>query len=120
VEATEDDRWNCAICLGALNEPVVTLCGHVFCWSCLSEWLRRSNRCPTCGGIIDRSGLISVTGQGPAADLKAPPRGTRGMHFTFSIAGHAINMDLATVLRPTGGDVCLWISIVFFIVVLCI
>jgi hypothetical protein len=120
VEPKEDDRWKCPICLGGLNEPVVTRCGHVFCWWCLREWLGRSNRCPTCGGIINRSGLISVTGQGPVADLSAPPQGVRGMRLRLDLAGLAVDVDLVTVLRPTGENICLWISIVFFIVVVCI
>lgn len=31
----EDSEYCCNICLELSKEPVVTLCGHLFCWSCL-------------------------------------------------------------------------------------
>lgn len=33
--AQEDSEYCCNICLELSKEPVVTLCGHLFCWSCL-------------------------------------------------------------------------------------
>jgi E3 ubiquitin-protein ligase RNF5 len=33
--AQEDSEYSCNICLELSKEPVVTLCGHLFCWSCL-------------------------------------------------------------------------------------
>jgi len=34
-----DSRFNCNICLESVSEPVVTQCGHLYCWSCLYRWL---------------------------------------------------------------------------------
>jgi len=35
-----DNRFTCAICLeNVSDEPVVTKCGHLYCWSCLYQWL---------------------------------------------------------------------------------
>jgi len=35
-----DNRFTCAICLEIVSdEPVVTKCGHLYCWSCLYQWL---------------------------------------------------------------------------------
>ena len=35
-----DCRFLCAICLDTVSdEPVVTRCGHIFCWPCLYQWL---------------------------------------------------------------------------------
>ncbi|KAL7466892.1 hypothetical protein ACHAXS_007164 [Conticribra weissflogii] len=36
-----DSRFTCAICLDSVSdEPVVTRCGHLFCWECLYTWLK--------------------------------------------------------------------------------
>ena len=32
--------FDCNICLEALNEPVVTQCGHLYCWPCLYTWIK--------------------------------------------------------------------------------
>jgi Zinc finger, C3HC4 type (RING finger) len=34
-----DSRFSCNICLDPVIEPVVTRCGHLFCWPCLFRWL---------------------------------------------------------------------------------
>lgn len=37
----DDSRFDCNICLDPVNdEPVVTACGHLYCWSCLYKWLK--------------------------------------------------------------------------------
>jgi len=35
----QDSRFSCNICLDPVTEPVVTRCGHLFCWPCLFRWL---------------------------------------------------------------------------------
>lgn len=35
----QDSRFSCNICLDPVTEPVVTQCGHLFCWPCLFRWL---------------------------------------------------------------------------------
>lgn len=49
----------CAICMDSPNEPVSTSCGHLFCKSCLDNWITISSNnptrpatCPKCRNII--------------------------------------------------------------------
>lgn len=70
---SDAEKWRCPICLEGLQQPVVTHCGHVFCYPCITEWLRRSNSCPVCHGEIENSQLIPIYGQGSEADINSPP-----------------------------------------------
>ena len=36
------------ILLQLASEPVVTLCGHLYCWPCLYRWLQVQSHCRTC------------------------------------------------------------------------
>mmetsp|Transcript_34685 Transcript_34685/g.59609 ORF Transcript_34685/g.59609 Transcript_34685/m.59609 type:complete len:308 (+) Transcript_34685:113-1036(+) len=38
-ESREDCEYSCNVCLEVAVEPVVTQCGHLFCWPCLYRWL---------------------------------------------------------------------------------
>ncbi|KAF2112808.1 Pex12 amino terminal region-domain-containing protein [Lophiotrema nucula] len=38
----------CTLCLEAMKDPSVTTCGHVFCWTCISDWAREKPECPLC------------------------------------------------------------------------
>lgn len=46
-EQEPDARYECAICMNWLDEPVLTSCGHRFCKTCLDVWLRDNRQwCP--------------------------------------------------------------------------
>mmetsp|Transcript_7592 Transcript_7592/g.15770 ORF Transcript_7592/g.15770 Transcript_7592/m.15770 type:complete len:118 (+) Transcript_7592:231-584(+) len=51
-----DGRFDCNICLGPVSEPVVTTCGHLYCWTCLYTWTRRVPSCPVCKAGCDAKG----------------------------------------------------------------
>mmetsp|Transcript_40904 Transcript_40904/g.131547 ORF Transcript_40904/g.131547 Transcript_40904/m.131547 type:complete len:181 (+) Transcript_40904:81-623(+) len=57
--------FECNICLEAAAEPVVTRCGHLFCWACLHQWLnapQSSQEAAGLGGIMG-GGYSSSSGQ---------------------------------------------------------
>ncbi|KAJ6537003.1 hypothetical protein B0H19DRAFT_381964 [Mycena capillaripes] len=43
-----DDSFKCAICWGLKSHPVVTTCGHTFCFVCIRISLETSFQCPFC------------------------------------------------------------------------
>ncbi|KJH50735.1 zinc finger, C3HC4 type [Dictyocaulus viviparus] len=83
----EDDstRFECNICLDTAKDAVVSMCGHLFCWPCLVQWLdTRPNRqlCPVCKAAISKEKVIPLYGRGgentdPREKLPPRPRGQR-------------------------------------------
>ncbi|XP_034561497.1 E3 ubiquitin-protein ligase RNF5 [Notolabrus celidotus] len=108
----ERDRatFECNICLDTARDAVISMCGHLFCWPCLHQWLEtRPSRqqCPVCKAGISREKVIPLYGRGSSSKedprLKTPPRpqgqrtepesrggmfqgfGDTGFHMSFGI-----------------------------------
>ena len=60
----KDARFSCSICTDAVMEPVVTQCGHLYCWPCLYRWLEPGMTPAERNGLM---GLTSVVLNAPAA-----------------------------------------------------
>ncbi len=45
---TGQQQRKCTLCLEELKDPAATQCGHVFCWSCIGDWVREKPECPLC------------------------------------------------------------------------
>ncbi|RDY02230.1 E3 ubiquitin-protein ligase RMA1H1, partial [Mucuna pruriens] len=92
---TETENFNgcfdCNICLEFAHEPVVTLCGHLYCWPCIYKWLHVQSdslapdelpQCPVCKADISHSTMVPLYGRGQATpegktsscDVFTPPR----------------------------------------------
>lgn len=59
--------FECNICFELAEDPVVTLCGHLYCWPCLYQWLQmhsRSHECPVCKALIQEEKLVPIFGRG--------------------------------------------------------
>lgn len=52
----------CPICLCNSKLPVVTKCGHIFCWECIKNWVNKKGKseCPICKGGIKLNEVIKV------------------------------------------------------------
>ncbi|CAN0110706.1 unnamed protein product [Ectocarpus sp. 6 AP-2014] len=61
----EDSWFECNICLEGVKEPVVTRCGHLFCWPCLYRWLNTNQtECPVCKAGVTAINVIPLYGRG--------------------------------------------------------
>jgi len=67
--------------LDTARDAVVSMCGHLFCWPCLHQWLEtRPNRqiCPVCKAGISKDKVIPLYGRGNTDGKdpreKVPPR----------------------------------------------
>lgn len=60
--------YDCNICFEDVVDPVVTRCGHLFCWGCLLTWMNRPNyHCPVCHAGITKENVIPLYGRGQQA-----------------------------------------------------
>ncbi|KAL3815035.1 hypothetical protein ACJIZ3_016303 [Penstemon smallii] len=76
--------YDCNICLELANEPVLTCCGHLFCWACfyqVSYIDSTSKECPVCKGEVSDSTVTPIYGEGSGervyeseSGMKIPPR----------------------------------------------
>lgn len=67
--------FDCNICLDSAHEPVVTLCGHLYCWPCIYKWLHIQTaslafdehpQCPVCKADISHATMVPLYGRGQA------------------------------------------------------
>ncbi|XP_010254967.1 PREDICTED: E3 ubiquitin-protein ligase RNF185-like [Nelumbo nucifera] len=60
-------NFECNICFELAQDPIVTLCGHLFCWPCLYKWLHihsHSQECPVCKALVQEDKLVPLYGRG--------------------------------------------------------
>lgn len=38
----------CYLCFGRRKHTTSTICGHIFCWDCITKWTVFKKQCPTC------------------------------------------------------------------------
>lgn len=69
--------FDCNICLDSAHDPVVTLCGHLYCWPCIYKWIQVENSapgseetptCPVCKSHISNSSLVPLYGRGTSSE----------------------------------------------------
>ncbi|CAK9009982.1 unnamed protein product [Durusdinium trenchii] len=80
--------FECNICFETAFEPVVTRCGHLFCWKCLHLWLsapRRSaygnlqpsngwSSCPVCKAAVSQQTVTPVYARDGSGGMETEQR----------------------------------------------
>lgn len=88
---SEAADFECNICFDLAQDPIVTRCGHLFCWPCLYKWLRfhsQAHECPVCKALIQEEKLVPLYGRGksttdprsrsvPGVEIPSRPTGQR-------------------------------------------
>lgn len=116
-EKKDDSMFECNICLDTARDAVVSMCGHLFCWPCLHQWLEtRPNKqvCPVCKAAISKEKVVPLYGRGSTKQEdpreKVPPRpaGQRtepepGINFPgFGFGDNSFHMSFGIGAFPFG------------------
>jgi len=120
--------FRCHICLESnISEPVVTTCGHLYCWPCLYRWLEKEVVCPLCKASVRQVIPIYATANEeqhrhapnipdrPKVSLSSPDRGRQltsqgiaaSFFFDFTEGPHAQQEYLSRMLLLLGSFVAL-------------
>ena len=98
-ESESESLWVCNVCLDPAQDPVVTQCGHLYCWPCLFRWLStRRSTCPVCKAACSRENVIPIFLGGSDTD----PRGGGKRGKDAGGSAGAAGDDGSTPARPTG------------------
>ena len=113
VSDNGDGGFDCNICLESADEPVVTLCGHLYCWPCIYKWLNvqistdepdEEPKCPVCKANISQASLVPLYGRGSSSSSdskgkkpnlglvipnRPPPSGLNSLITTTTSASHS-------------------------------
>ncbi|KAJ6402076.1 hypothetical protein OIU84_014199 [Salix udensis] len=99
--------FDCNICFDYAHEPVVTLCGHLYCWPCIYKWLHVQStslasdehpQCPVCKADISHTTMVPLYGRGQGSDEaegKTPYRAS-GFHIVI------LTRATTTIRNPYG------------------
>lgn len=89
VEQGTNGGFDCNICLDFVHDPVVTFCGHLYCWPCIYKWIhyqsvsaekldQQEPQCPVCKAVVSKETLVPLYGRGQTtkhSEAKAPHPG---------------------------------------------
>ncbi|KAL8228510.1 hypothetical protein R6Q57_016094 [Mikania cordata] len=70
-ENSVSSAFQCNICLDTVQDPVVTLCGHLYCWPCIYKWIQHQRtssetlenehaNCPVCKTDLSEKDIVPL------------------------------------------------------------
>ncbi|XP_057526558.1 E3 ubiquitin-protein ligase RMA1H1-like [Amaranthus tricolor] len=80
AETNISSGFDCNICLDIVRDPVITFCGHLYCWPCIYRWiqsersssenfvLQQQSQCPVCKAQVTQNTLIPLYGRGQSRE----------------------------------------------------
>ncbi|XP_015953434.1 E3 ubiquitin-protein ligase RMA1H1 isoform X1 [Arachis duranensis] len=106
------EGFDCNICLECVQEPVVTLCGHLYCWPCIYKWLhiqtissknmeQQKPQCPVCKSEVSQSSLVPLYGRNQVATPSGKNARQLGSSIPRRPPGRRPYNPAASVLQST-------------------
>ncbi|CAH9063088.1 unnamed protein product [Cuscuta europaea] len=100
----EGSFFDCNICLDLSKEPVVTCCGHLFCWPCLYRWLHvhsDAKECPVCKGEVTMKNVTPIYGRGSGARESEGDDSTSALKVPLRPQAHRVESWRQTIQRAS-------------------
>lgn len=54
------DTLECTVCSDLMHVPVISSCGHSFCYDCSTSWFENKVTCPTCRHELETQPILNV------------------------------------------------------------
>ncbi|KAL6986988.1 RING-type E3 ubiquitin transferase [Sarracenia purpurea var. burkii] len=114
IKAEDGSFFDCNICLDLSRDPVVTCCGHLFCWPCLYRWLNihsDAKECPVCKGEVTVKNVTPIYGRGnnthepdedPSLKIPTRPNARRIESWRQTIQRNAFTIPMEEMIRRLG------------------
>lgn len=58
AQTGSDTMPKCILCLEERQDTSATVCGHLFCWTCIMDWLDQKEECPVCRETTKKSTIV--------------------------------------------------------------
>jgi hypothetical protein len=100
-------NFECNICLEMAVEPVVSCCGHLFCWSCIYQWLHlhsSQKECPVCKGFLSDDVITPIYGRGIAEACDRPQGSTPPRPHAHRINGSKVGLPERSIEERLADD----------------
>ncbi|XP_041005165.1 E3 ubiquitin-protein ligase RMA1H1-like [Juglans microcarpa x Juglans regia] len=101
-ENNSSGGFDCNICLETVQDPVVTLCGHLYCWPCIYKWLHfqrlsdedQHQQCPVCKAEISQTSLVPLYCKGQTTKRSKGNKAHLGIVIPRRPLGPGCGVDL--------------------------
>lgn len=60
VEVNVASTFRCPLCFELCEHQTATVCGHIFCWKCISEWTSDKSECPVCRSHVQPQQIVCL------------------------------------------------------------
>ena len=112
ADSDRNASFDCNICFECVRDPVVTLCGHLYCWPCIYKWLNFQSissengeklkpQCPVCKSEISQSSLVPLYGRGQTTLPSEDKARQVGTVIPRRPLGPGSSSSTTTVSQPT-------------------
>lgn len=109
ISSNDNGCFDCNICLESAHEPVVTLCGHLYCWPCIYKWIHvqsspiepdHQQTCPVCKAEISHASLVPLYGRGTSkSESDEAKKLQMGLGIPHRPPPYSLNAMLASTRR---------------------